>query len=173
MVLTHEVRPPFQACVCIIGQMSFAFFAERLVPKSSSHLFQGKNLFVSSFLSVPNYRFIINRTGSIQSRSARLDEQLQSHARGRGINFLAHSMGGLDCRHLISHIKPTEYVPLSLTSISTPHRGSPFMDWCAVSVFRSPHRYHLISSSISIQLDQYWYWEIKTAGEATGRNFRP
>lgn len=42
-------------------------------------------------------------------------------------------MGGLDCRHLISHIKPTEYVPLSLTSIGTPHRGSPFMDWCAVS----------------------------------------
>ncbi|KAI6166632.1 lipase [Pisolithus thermaeus] len=44
---------------------------------------------------------------------------------------MAHSMGGLDCRHLITHIKPTDYVPLSLTSISTPHRGSPFMDWCA------------------------------------------
>ncbi|KAF4589933.1 hypothetical protein EYR38_009228 [Pleurotus pulmonarius] len=40
-------------------------------------------------------------------------------------------MGGLDCRHLITHIKPTEYTPLSLTSVSTPHRGSPFMDWCA------------------------------------------
>jgi triacylglycerol lipase len=47
---------------------------------------------------------------------------------------MAHSMGGLDGRHLITHIRPTEYVPLSLTSISTPHRGSPFMDWCAVSL---------------------------------------
>lgn len=47
---------------------------------------------------------------------------------------MAHSMGGLDGRYLISHIRPTEYVPLSLTSISTPHRGSPFMDWCAVSL---------------------------------------
>ncbi|KAH0586460.1 hypothetical protein H2248_007692 [Termitomyces sp. 'cryptogamus'] len=40
-------------------------------------------------------------------------------------------MGGLDCRHLITHIKPEVYAPLSLTTISTPHRGSPFMDWCA------------------------------------------
>ncbi|PPQ88386.1 hypothetical protein CVT25_011265 [Psilocybe cyanescens] len=63
-----------------------------------------------------------------------LDEQLRLRARGRGINFLAHSMGGLDCRHLISHIQPREYVPLSLTTISTPHRGSPFMDWCANNI---------------------------------------
>ncbi|KJA17981.1 hypothetical protein HYPSUDRAFT_79384 [Hypholoma sublateritium FD-334 SS-4] len=69
-------------------------------------------------------------TGSIYSRATKLDEQLQLRARGRGINFLAHSMGGLDCRHLISRIQPHEYAPLSLTSISTPHRGSPFMDWC-------------------------------------------
>ena len=62
-----------------------------------------------------------------------MDRQLQIRARGRGVNFLAHSMGGLDCRHLISRIKPTDYVPLSLTTVSTPHRGSPFMDWCEVS----------------------------------------
>ncbi|KAJ7326353.1 Alpha/Beta hydrolase protein [Mycena albidolilacea] len=73
-------------------------------------------------------------TGSIVSRSEALNQQLQTKAHGRGVNFLAHSMGGLDCRHLISHIKPTEYVPLSLTSIGTPHRGSPFMDWCAENI---------------------------------------
>lgn len=72
------------------------------------------------------------RTGSIASRAVTLDRQLQERALGRGVNFLAHSMGGLDCRHLISHVKPTSYAPLSLTTISTPHRGSPFMDWCAV-----------------------------------------
>ena len=63
-----------------------------------------------------------------------LNSILQHKARGRGVNLMAHSMGGLDCRHLITHLRPTEYVPLSLTSISTPHRGSPFMDWCAVSL---------------------------------------
>nr|KAJ3412497.1 hypothetical protein HK105_002328 [Polyrhizophydium stewartii] len=39
-------------------------------------------------------------------------------------------MGGLDCRYMISHIKPSEYTVASLTTIATPHRGSSFMDWC-------------------------------------------
>ncbi|KAI0351390.1 alpha/beta-hydrolase [Trametes cingulata] len=69
-------------------------------------------------------------TGSISSRAENLDRFLRERAPGRGINFLAHSMGGLDCRHLITHIKPADYTPLSLTTIATPHRGSPFMDWC-------------------------------------------
>jgi triacylglycerol lipase len=46
------------------------------------------------------------------------------------VNFLAHSMGGLDCRHLITHINPITYHPISLTTLSTPHRGSSFMDFC-------------------------------------------
>lgn len=54
--------------------------------------------------------------------------------KGVGVNFVAHSMGGLDCRHLISTIQPTEYKPLSLTTIATPHHGSPFMDWCAANI---------------------------------------
>ncbi|KXN83148.1 Lipase 2 [Leucoagaricus sp. SymC.cos] len=73
-------------------------------------------------------------TGSIASRAARLDEQLHIKARGRGINLLAHSMGGLDSRYLITHLRPTEYAPLSLTTVSTPHRGSPFMDWCVENI---------------------------------------
>jgi len=54
--------------------------------------------------------------------------------KGTGVNFVAHSMGGLDVRHLISNIKPTAYTPISLTTIGTPHRGSPFMDWCAANI---------------------------------------
>ncbi|PCH40383.1 alpha/beta-hydrolase [Wolfiporia cocos MD-104 SS10] len=73
-------------------------------------------------------------TGSIASRAESLDRFLKQKAVGRGINFVAHSMGGLDCRHLISHIKPKEYTPLSLTTIATPHRGSPFMDWCRENI---------------------------------------
>ncbi|EED82324.1 candidate lipase [Postia placenta Mad-698-R] len=63
-----------------------------------------------------------------------MDRILSRKAPGRGINFMAHSMGGLDCRHLITHIKPAEYTPLSLTTIATPHRGSPFMDWCRENI---------------------------------------
>ena len=54
--------------------------------------------------------------------------------KGSGVNFVAHSMGGLDVRHLISNIKPTSYTPVSLTTIGTPHRGSPFMDWCSANI---------------------------------------
>ncbi|CAO3629484.1 unnamed protein product [Cunninghamella blakesleeana] len=46
------------------------------------------------------------------------------------VNFIAHSMGGLDCRYLLSHLHHNRtYQPLSLTTISCPHRGSPVMDW--------------------------------------------
>lgn len=58
----------------------------------------------------------------------------QNLPKGTGVNFVAHSMGGLDCRYLISHLKPSSYTPLSLTTIGTPHRGSPFMDWCAANI---------------------------------------
>ncbi|KIY62174.1 alpha/beta-hydrolase [Cylindrobasidium torrendii FP15055 ss-10] len=73
-------------------------------------------------------------TGSVTSRAESLDRQLSEKAAGRGINLMAHSMGGLDCRQLITHVKPSEYAPLSLTTISTPHRGSPFMDWCSENI---------------------------------------
>ncbi|KAF7292852.1 Ubiquitin-related modifier 1 [Mycena indigotica] len=94
-------------------------------------------------------------TGSIASRAEALHQQLETKARGRGINFLAHSMGGLDCRHLISHIKPSEYVPLSLTSISTPHRGSPFMDWCTENIgIGKLKREEFIAKSTSFSFSQ-------------------
>ena len=42
--------------------------------------------------------------------------------------------GGLDCRYLLSHMQPTAYRPKSLTTISTPHRGSAFMAWCSANL---------------------------------------
>lgn len=66
-----------------------------------------------------------------------MDKYLSEHAQGRSMNFIAHSMGGLDCRHLISRVRPKQYTPLSLTTVSTPHHGSPFMDWCTVRLFIS------------------------------------
>ncbi|THG98575.1 hypothetical protein EW145_g7402 [Phellinidium pouzarii] len=73
-------------------------------------------------------------TGSVESRAESMDKFLRERARGKDVNFVAHSMGGLDCRHLITHVKPEEYHPASLTTICTPHRGSPFMDWCTNNI---------------------------------------
>ena len=54
--------------------------------------------------------------------------------------ILAHSMGGLDARYLVSRIRPQSLIERSkgmegyrvraIVSVCTPHRGSPFMDWC-------------------------------------------
>ena len=45
-------------------------------------------------------------------------------------HIIAHSMGGLDCRYLLSPASGKQLVApvLSLTTISTPHQGSPIAD---------------------------------------------
>lgn len=75
------------------------------------------------------------RTGSVEDRARKLHQALAKDLKkGQEINFVGHSMGGLDCRYLLSSIKPTEYNPLSLTTLATPHRGSPFMEWCRANI---------------------------------------
>ena len=63
-------------------------------------------------------------TGSVEERANALHDQLRSTAAGRSVNIIAHSMGGLDARYLISRIQPQEFEVKSLTTIATPHRGS-------------------------------------------------
>lgn len=83
--------------------------------------------------------------GSIESRALTLHTLLNKIALSKTdtttslqnsnmkFNLIAHSMGGLDCRYLISRIsndaKKKNYQILSLTTISTPHRGSEMADF--------------------------------------------
>ncbi|MBL8603848.1 MAG: triacylglycerol lipase [Myxococcales bacterium] len=63
-------------------------------------------------------------------RAPMLATQLQSVLRqsGRGrLNLIAHSQGGLDCRYLISTLGWGDRVA-SLTTVSTPHRGTRLAD---------------------------------------------
>ena len=48
------------------------------------------------------------------------------------VNIIAHSMGGLDARHMLFNDRHSGKIHeriASLTTISTPHWGSPFADW--------------------------------------------
>ncbi len=48
------------------------------------------------------------------------------------VNIIAHSMGGLDTRHMMFNDRISGQIHkhvASLTTISTPHKGSPFADW--------------------------------------------
>jgi triacylglycerol lipase len=76
----------------------------------------------------------VHPTGSIAHRAAQLKHnilrQLNStdHPDGRVV-VVAHSMGGLDARYMINRLRMADRVAALLT-ISTPHRGSPYADWC-------------------------------------------
>lgn len=67
-------------------------------------------------------------TSSIEERARTLKAHIEEHFPGRTVNLVGHSMGGLDCRYLISKLKPYNFKVASLTTIATPHRGSAFAD---------------------------------------------
>jgi triacylglycerol lipase len=71
----------------------------------------------------------VGASSSIEQRAAELLRQIQTKARGRSVNIVAHSMGGLDARYLISNLKPWDVEIKSLTTVGTPHRGSSFADF--------------------------------------------
>jgi triacylglycerol lipase len=66
-------------------------------------------------------------TGSVAFRARQLRDQILRWTDGP-INLIAHSMGGLDARYLISHLGMADRVR-SLTTVSTPHRGTALVDW--------------------------------------------
>ncbi|KAK4056704.1 hypothetical protein OIO90_002256 [Microbotryomycetes sp. JL221] len=75
-------------------------------------------------------------TGSIKHRANALHHSLSENQelRNQDLNLVAHSMGGLDSRYLLTKIRPETYRPQSLTTLSTPHRGSEFMAWCRANI---------------------------------------
>ncbi|KIW70176.1 hypothetical protein PV04_02470 [Phialophora macrospora] len=78
----------------------------------------------------------VPRTASIPERAQVLMDQIASKlptregGHGREVNIIAHSMGGLDARYMISRLcpSPSLFRVRSLTTIATPHRGSSAAD---------------------------------------------
>lgn len=68
-------------------------------------------------------------SGSIEERALKLGQDIASKANGKSVNIIAHSMGGLDARYMISRLKPDNVNVLSLTTVASPHRGSSFADY--------------------------------------------
>ncbi|BGP07373.1 lipase 2 [Rhodotorula toruloides] len=68
-------------------------------------------------------------SASIEERAKVLCEMIGERFPGREVNLIGHSMGGLDGRYVISRLKPINFKIRSLTTISTPHRGSSFADY--------------------------------------------
>jgi triacylglycerol lipase len=71
----------------------------------------------------------LNPAGSIAERAQDLKNYLQAQNEifDKKVHIVAHSMGGLDARYLISKLGMVDRV-LSLTTIGTPHHGTPIAD---------------------------------------------
>ncbi|KAF8913039.1 Alpha/Beta hydrolase protein [Gymnopilus junonius] len=67
-------------------------------------------------------------TSSPKDRAKVLEEKISSVYPGRSVHLIGHSMGGLDCRYLTTHLTHRKFKVLSVTTIATPHRGSSFAD---------------------------------------------
>lgn len=79
----------------------------------------------------------LNRTAGVQKRAGQLGEQIAAALQpgelldpAQQTHIIAHSMGGLDSRYLLSpaNPKPNNLPIRSLTTIGTPHLGSPVAD---------------------------------------------
>jgi triacylglycerol lipase len=66
-------------------------------------------------------------TSGVKERAEQLRDQIRSWT-SEPVNLIAHSMGGLDARYMISRLDMADQVA-SLTTVSTPHRGSYLADW--------------------------------------------
>lgn len=64
--------------------------------------------------------------GSIESRAESLSRQIEAQFPHTPVNLLGHSLGGLDSRWVASHCPRLQIA--SVTTIGTPHRGSPLVD---------------------------------------------
>ena len=98
------------------------------------------NIFVKKYWgNIPNvirkngaivYVSNVDAFGTIENNAGQLQREILKIIDETGcekVNLIAHSKGGLDSRYMISKLNMANYVA-SLTTISTPHRGSQWAD---------------------------------------------
>ncbi|KAI8866880.1 alpha/beta-hydrolase, partial [Ramicandelaber brevisporus] len=136
----HAPRNPVVLCHGLFG---YDYKGFESMPALQLHYWRGVKATLEK-LGATVYVARVASTGNVRQRAEQLHALLSSiaaksdstaaataEADGRPrINLVGHSMGGLDGRYLVSHVRPHEYDVVSLTTVATPHRGSPFMDWC-------------------------------------------
>jgi triacylglycerol lipase len=81
----------------------------------------------------------VHPTGSIELRARQLKVNILRGLKQLGLPrntrvlVIAHSMGGLDARYMIAELGMADRVA-GLLSITTPHRGSSYADWCVANL---------------------------------------
>jgi triacylglycerol lipase len=104
----------------------------RFIPGLPSLLGDGFHYFkgIKSFLERNGFdvqHINLDFAGSIQKRSGELARQIHEVGLSK-VHIIAHSMGGLDARHMIVNTAAMDGKIATLTTIGTPHHGTVFAD---------------------------------------------
>ena len=91
-------------------------------------------------------------TSGIIARAQQLREQIRRWT-NEPVNIIAHSMGGLDARYLITHLDMADRVR-SLTTIASPHRGTYVAEWFLAN-FRSRVPLLLAMEAMGMNVDGF------------------
>ena len=98
------------------------------------HYFKGlRTMLMSKGFSVHHSK--VSWGASVDKRAADLKDnvlKILETTRAGKVNLIAHSMGGLDARHMLFNDRNRGKIHervASLTTVATPHRGTPFADW--------------------------------------------
>lgn len=85
---------------------------------------------IPEYLEERGFRVVLTQVpaaGTIAERAARMKEQIHARVQAGDVHIIAHSMGGLDARFMITHLGMEDRVA-SLTTLGTPHRGTVLAD---------------------------------------------
>ncbi|KAK0614986.1 Alpha/Beta hydrolase protein [Bombardia bombarda] len=94
------------------------------------HYWRGIREALSSHCGVEVITASVPPSGTIEQRAAKLAADISAQAAGKSVNIIAHSMGGLDARYMISQLAGPAGVDVkSLVTVATPHHGSAFADY--------------------------------------------
>ncbi len=129
---------PHAPIVLAHGMAGFSGFAVRRLHIAT--YFRG----IPKFLEARGCRVIVTEVpplGSVAKRAARLRAAVRDAVGREKVHVIAHSMGGLDARHMISRLGMDAQVA-ALVTIGAPHRGTPVAD----RVFEFASRFHVLDA---------------------------
>ncbi|KAJ7139943.1 Alpha/Beta hydrolase protein [Mycena epipterygia] len=136
-ILNSKYRSPKNPVVFCHGLLGFdsVTIGPSIAPMQVTH-WRG----VKEVLEANGTEVLITRvpaTSSPIDRAKVLEEKISEVYPGRAVHLVGHSMGGLDCRYLTTHLTQRKFRVLSITTIATPHRGSTFADHFLTTVGRT------------------------------------
>jgi triacylglycerol lipase len=126
-ILAHGITRPDYLIDFIIRKLQlydFSLISDRF------HYFKG----IASYLrknGIEVYHSNVSFAADVETRAKELAREIQKILATTGhmkVHIIGHSMGGLDARHMIVHENMADKVA-TLTTIGTPHLGSPVANW--------------------------------------------